>query len=263
MKDENAPIITEGQKFEIAGSFVRNASKILDGVPFDIAKEFVETAVLEDIFRGSVIQYCNVRDAELKKISVKKKPNLFSKILSAQERFYKEEFGKKCDFAGLIIPDAKKIFAWLMCMTEKVGIEELLSGGKNPQPSWKYTNSPLDKVINLEFGRDGHKEPYIFRAKANIEADGNLKNISANKIAEIGIKTMGLKERLALGRFLYWFRKKKIILDAVNWTLSSGSRFSDGGVPGVDDLPDAGGVGVSRFAAGVAGSRLRSREVVS
>jgi hypothetical protein len=254
---ENAPKITEGQLLDIAGGFVKNSRKILEGVPFEIAKGFVETATLKDLFRGAVLKYCQEKGAKV----IKRKSTPFSNILSAQEKFYKEEFGKKCDFAGLTIPEAEKIFAWLMCMTEKVGIEDLLSGGKNPQPFWKYTNKALDEVIDLSFGRDGHKEPYIFRAKANVEADENLKNLSTNKIAELKIVTMGLKERLALSRFLYWFKKKKIILDKSVWTLCSGSRYSDGGVPFVHFDPYSGKVHVYWYSADDAHPHLRSRQV--
>lgn len=260
MKHENAQKITEGQKFEIGGGIVKNIPQILEGVPFNIAQEFTETGTLKNIFREAVLKYCQEKGAEVV-AGAKRKSNPFSNILSAQEKFYREEFGKKCDFAGLVIPEAEKIFAWLTCMTEKIGIEELLSGGKNPQPFWKYTNKPLDEVVDLKFGRDGHKNPYIFRAKANVEADENLKDISANKIAELGIVTIGLKERLALGRFLYWFRKKKMILDRNVWTYCAGSRDSDGRVPRVRFYPHAGKVDVDGCDPGGADPSVRSRQV--
>ncbi len=99
-ENENAPKITEGQVLDIAGGFVKNSLQFLEGVPFEVAKEFVETATLKYLFRGAVLKYCQEKGAEV----IKRKSNPFSNVLSAQEKFYREEFGKKCDFAGLIVP---------------------------------------------------------------------------------------------------------------------------------------------------------------
>jgi hypothetical protein len=72
--------------------------------------------------------------------------------------------------------------------------------------------------------------PYVVLCKANIEADGDLKNTSANMVKDKGINTLTLKERLLVGRFHWW--RDGIILDKDYITLCSGSRcFSVGDVP--------------------------------
>ena len=160
MKNENAPKITEGQVLDIAGGFVKNSRQILEGVPFEVAKKFVETATLKDLFRGAVLKYCQEEGVEV----IKRKSNPFSNVFSAQEKFYKEEFGKKCDFSGLIIPKAEKIFSWIMCMSEKVGIGELLSGGKNPQwwGQMHFDNAKLaDTTLVSECARNGDSQSFL------------------------------------------------------------------------------------------------------
>ena len=186
----------------------------------------------------------------------------YSSILNEWEKYFWKIHQLKVDFAGVAIPEADDDdFPWFVCTPEDFSTERAYSGGKQLYDKWKWTNKALDDVLDLSFGRDSQKDPYIVRFHANWEADKVLKNLSANAIAEKQINTSALKERLLLEDFLYWKHKKH--LDVKNITLCSGSRYSDGDVPGVDWDDDSGKLGVYRYSPGDAIDYLRSREVVS
>lgn len=186
----------------------------------------------------------------------------YPKILADYERYYWRIHGLKTDFSGVNIPVADNAqFPWFVCRPENFFAERVYSGGKKLYPKWKWTDKSLDHVLDFSFGRDGKKEPYIVRFRANWEADENLANLSAIKIAEKGINTTCLTERLILGDFLYWkFRKH---LDIQNWTLCSGSRYSNGSVPSVCWNRRYDGLDVDECGPDGADDDLRSREVVS
>ena len=242
--------ITEGQKLEIGGIFVRRLDDILRGMPQDVAQNYIGTSggadkFVEDVRRG--IFPATAID--------------FSPWLSKWEKFYKKIFGRKYDFSGIPFPPADDVFTWTLCMAGDIPAEDWLSAGKNPFPFWKYTGKKLDEVLDLSFGRDGWNHQYIARLKANEEADEDLKDISAIKIAEMKINTATLRERLAIGRFLYWDRG--LILDKKYITLCAGSRYSDGYVPFVSWFESHGRVVVDWDRPGDANDFLRSRRAVS
>lgn len=87
----------------------------------------------------------------------------------------------------------------------------------------------LDASITVN-DRDPNKTgSYVVSFAANVEADENLRNLSANQLAEQGVKGITLLERLILE--LAYFLTTGKHLDQINITLCSGSRRSDGGVP--------------------------------
>lgn len=183
----------------------------------------------------------------------------FSSILTDWEKYYLEIHGLKVDFSGFKIPEAEDNFSWLICRPEKFFVKRAFSGGKQLYPRWKYTKKSLDDVLDMSFGRDGKVEPYIVRVRPNWEADEDLKNLSANQIAESKTDTLCLTERLLLGDFLYWKHRKHLDVDTV--TLCSGSRFSVGLVPFVDWSGIR--MRVDWYDTDVAGGVLRSRQQFS
>lgn len=191
----------------------------------------------------------------------------YSKILAEQEKFYKEIFYLKTDFSGIPIPEVHdNEFPWFICVWEAESLtnEQAFSGGKLQFEVWKYTDKPLDNILNLSFGRDALKEPYIVRCKPNYEADEDLKNLSPNKIAEMNINTLTLKERFLLGRFIYW--KEKKLLDRKTITLCTGSRCIgcfNGFVPRARWSGTLNWLRVSWFFPDYASVNLRARRAVS
>ncbi|MDP3901734.1 MAG: hypothetical protein Q8Q37_02030 [bacterium] len=73
---------------------------------------------------------------------------------------------------------------------------------------------------------------YAIWARDRVEADEELKNLSANDIKKRGINTLNLQERL-LYELKYFLETNGQHLDVMNWTLCAGSRDTAGDVPGV------------------------------
>ena len=92
-----------------------------------------------------------------------------------------------------------------------------------------------------------------------MEADEKYKNLSANQIKGMNIKTETLAERLI--HELKHFKETGKHLDIVNWTLCAGSRYSGEGVPYVRWF--GGTFGVGWVGSGDASDGLRSRQAVS
>ncbi|MFH2014127.1 MAG: hypothetical protein ABIJ17_04145 [Patescibacteria group bacterium] len=188
----------------------------------------------------------------------------YSIILNDWEKFFFKVHNLKVDFAGVSIPKADdNDFSWFACSPENFSTERAFSGGKKLSGRWKWTKESLDDVLDLSFGRDSKKDPYIVRFRANLEAnqDETLKNLSADQIKEKGINTGTLKERILLGDFILWRFKKH--LDMKSWTLCSGSRYSDGFVPDVSWHSDYDKFSVYYYHPVSADPSLRARRVVS
>jgi len=161
----------------------------------------------------------------------------YSIILNDWEKFFYKIYGLKVDFAGVRIPEADdNAFPWFSCLPENFSTERVFSEGKKLYSQSKWIDESLDDVLDLSFGRDSQKDPYIVRFHANWEADKALKNLSADY---------------------------KRHLDVKNITLCAGSRFSDGSVPLVRWHPDLLSVYVDWCSSGYACSFLRARKVVS
>lgn len=173
---------------------------------------------------------------------------------------------KLIELAQEIDPDLKAVKDTLAQMNEEywtinipkgLTIEQAYKDCQALFPCWRWTDDNLDQLYNSD---RTSKKAYSIKVKANIEADENLKNMSANDLKEKGIKGITLLERLVLEKD--YFQKIGKHLDIDNVTLCSGSRGSDGDVPEVD-WHDADGLVVHWYNPDNANDNLRSREVVS
>jgi len=182
----------------------------------------------------------------------------FSALIQDWQKFYKKIFNLKVDFSRVPVPEAPDEFSWLVCVP-KMTTEQAFRYGKKQFPNWKETDKSLDDVLDLSFGRDARQYPYIIRLCANVEADKDLRNLSADDIVAQKIDTATLKQRLLLGRFLHW--KEGLFLDEKNTTLCSGSRYTNGSVPSV--LCRDGELGVIPSNSDRRLDSLRPRRVVS
>lgn len=131
---------------------------------------------------------------------------------------------------------------------------ELLQQCKDKFPVWSwYSNEELDTQFPAP------KKVTTRYFKKEIEADENLKNMSANDLKEKGVKGITLRERIIIE--LEYFNETGKHLDIDNWTLCSGSRNSDGGVPRA--YWHDGELLVDYYSPGFRLPGLRSREAVS
>lgn len=146
--------------------------------------------------------------------------------------FYKKVFGENYDFSNTPIPKAPEDFSWLVCIAGALTPEQAFSGGKKQFKMWRcFEDCSFDEILDASFGRDALRENYILRMRPNLEADDDL---DKNRLVDYyyssrgrDIETMSLRERLLLGRFLYW--KYKIILDKHSFTdCSRSSRYVRG-----------------------------------
>ena len=107
--------------------------------------------------------------------------------------------------------------------------------------------------------RDLANGSYSVSFNANIEADPELVNKSADTLKAENVNGITLLERLLLE--VAYFMATKKHLDEKNVTLCSGSRRSDGSVPYVGWGSDGREVCVSWYSAGYSDSDLRARAV--
>jgi len=147
--------------------------------------------------------------------------------LSDWPLFYKEVFGLDLDFSKVVIPERKPGFTRLLVLAQGMTPQRLFDKCKELFPSWKYTEDNLDKVITSD--RTAKDGPYAIWVRDRQEADEENKNLSADDLAKRGIPGITLEERLLYE--LKFFKETGKHLDVSNYTLCSGSRFSDGHVP--------------------------------
>ena len=107
----------------------------------------------------------------------------------------------------------------------KVKTSEIIEECKKLFPVWTYKD-----ITDKEFPPPKKQTTRYF--KKNVEADEDLKNLSADDLKEKGEKGITLRERLIME--LDYFKETGKHLDIRSSTLCSGSRDSDGGVPIVD-----------------------------
>ena len=124
---------------------------------------------------------------------------------------------------------------------------------------FKAYSSYNDKQLDEDY--PAPKEATVRYFRANIEADEEHANKSAKQLEKENIPGITLRERLLLE--LQYFCVTGGHLDIKNYTLCSGSRFSDGGVPLVHWSSASGKLGVHWGSVEHYGGPFRAREVVS
>ena len=173
------------------------------------------------------------------------------------QQFYHDLFGLEIDLLGLSVPAKKKGFDRLVIVAQGMTLQRLYDNCVKLCPCWKWTDDDLDKIVQSE--RTAKDGTYAVWFRDVVEADEELKNLSANDLKEKGIPGITLEERLLME--LKYFKETGNHLDIKSWTLCSGSRGSGGGVPRVGWI--WGRLGVGWYHPDGAGDGLRSRRAVS
>lgn len=174
--------------------------------------------------------------------------------------FYKEVFGLTVDLSQIPLPAYRLGFNWGVAVLKGLTKQQVFDKGKELFPSWKYTNQDLDTAVSKDIRTND--ETHIIWCRDRREADEEHKNKSANDIKEQGINPMTFHERKLLGLWFYW-KTKGHHLDKKRATLCAGSRYSDGGVPGVFWHGSYDRLLVDRYGVGDYDDGFRAREVVS
>nr|HPN96882.1 hypothetical protein [Candidatus Moranbacteria bacterium] len=184
----------------------------------------------------------------------------FSGVLFDWQNFYREVFGIETDsFSDLVIPAKLEGFDRLLIIAEGMTPQKLYSKCVEMFPSWKWTDRDLDEIVTSD--RTAKNGAYAVWVRERVEADEELKNLSANQFKERGVPGITLEERLIYE--LKYFKETGEHLDINNVTLCAGSRCGGGHVPFVGFRSVGRGVGVDWAVPNCRDDHLRSRQVVS
>jgi len=152
-----------------------------------------------------------------------------SETIKQWQEFYQETFKITPDFSKLEIPEKREGFDKLLVIAKGMTPQKLFNQCKELFPAVKYTEDDLDKVITSD--RHAKKESYAIWIRDRLEADKELKDLSADVIKKQGLVTETLEERLI--QELEYFKRTNEHLDKETTTLCAGSRYADGSVPSV------------------------------
>jgi len=149
-----------------------------------------------------------------------------SVLLADWQEFYHELFGLEIDLSGLSVPGRKKGLDRLIDVSQGMIPQLLYDKCAELFPCWEGTIEDLDKIVQSE--RTAKDGPYAVWFQDTVEADEDLKNLSANELERRGIPGITFEERLLYE--LKYFKETGQHLDIKTATLCSGSR-ADGHVP--------------------------------
>ena len=212
------------------------------------------SGILKDLFRQIDDGSISLKDLQV----FLEHRNPFEAVGSIEDwkNFYRDTFGIEVDFSELQVPKKEEGFDRLIIVVQGMTPQKLFDKCKELFPCWKWTDENLDEVVSSE--RTSKNGAYAVWFRDRIEADEELKNLSANNLKEQGINGITLEERLLYK--LKYFAETGEHLDIVNITLCSGSRDSGGSVPVVCCWRDE--LQVNWCSSGVHDGALRSRQAV-
>ncbi len=147
--------------------------------------------------------------------------------LAFWENFYKKYFNLRVDFSSVKIPPKPAGFDRLIVVAQGLTRNQTYDVLAKHFPCWRYIED-LDATIPTN-DRDPKNGAYAIWVRDRVEADEENKNLSANRLKGQNHQCITLLERM-LYELKYWDETGQH-LDIQNWTLCTGSRFSDGGVP--------------------------------
>ncbi len=239
---------TKGQVAELFGKISQILLAIVQGLNFDQLKWLIgHKAQLAKAIRDSV-------EALVGKIQD------LPDYLVWWQNFYREE-GVKIDFTSFEIPEKPEGDWWLILVASGMTYNQIIKIMRKKFKVWVYTED-LDGAIDFsKEQRQATDKPYAVWVKANIEADSELKNKSANDLG--ATLAITLLERLLLEIFYFSSISSGNHLDIDTWTLCTGSRHLVGDVPFVYFDRSVGKVFVHWANPSIANDLLRSRQVVS
>lgn len=147
-------------------------------------------------------------------------------LLADWQRFW-AELGFSINPDEIVVPVYKPGFDRLLVIPQGLTINQAYDLCAKQFSCWRYTGD-LDAAV-VQNDRDPKNGSYAIWVRDRVEADEELKNLSANQLKERNVQSITLLERLVYE--LKYYLKTKKHLDIQNWTLCSGSRNVDGYVP--------------------------------
>ena len=151
----------------------------------------------------------------------------FRSLIRDWQKFYHKYFPNlKVDLSNLQIPEKQEGLDRLIIVPQGLTPNLVYAVMSSHFQCWKA----WDNLDSIKSDRDS-TQTYAIWVRNRQEANTELKNLSANNIKEMGLKTETLLERLLHG-FKFW-DETHAHLDVHNITLCAGSRDSCGDVPDV------------------------------
>ncbi len=185
--------------------------------------------VLSEIFSGDQIQYWLKNKGKLraKIFEVFDSKDTFMDVHEDWQKFYQSAFGVEIDFTGVGVPEQPDGNYRLLFIAKGFTPNKVYDAWKFPK--WRY-NDNLDKVVTVN--KRSATESYAIWVLAGDEPDAEFLGKSTNQ-ADPGMEIgMTLLERMIFES--KYFAETGKHLDIKGVTFCSGSRDSDGCVPGVD-----------------------------
>ena len=180
-------------------------------------------------------------------------------VITEWQDFYKQ-LGIEVDLSGVVVPDYQDGFSRVLVIPQGLTLNRVWAVCRERFASkcWSWCGDDLD--VNVPTNDRVSTASYAIRVRDRVEADEELKNLSANDLKKKKIAGITLLERLIYE--LKYFSETGKHLDLVNWTLCTGSRDSGGHVPYVDWRSDD-KLRVYWYGPGNSDDDLRARAVVS
>jgi hypothetical protein len=175
--------------------------------------------------------------------------------LQEWDSFYKKHFGFTP--GDVVVPSHQEGFDRLIEVAGGLTQNQVYDACAKQFKCWRYIDDLNSGVTTND--RDPKNGAYAIWVRDRQEADEENKNLSADQLEVQQVKGITLLERM-LYELKYHDETGKH-LDIRNWTLCSGSRFSDGRVPFASWFDDKFVVGWYR--PHFRDVRLRTRSVVS
>ena len=177
-------------------------------------------------------------------------------IVASWELFYREIFGLTVDLSKLKLPPSREGFDRGIVVAGGLTLNQVYATCEKHFPC-----SSCHKDLDASIPKSDRvsTETYAICVRDRIEADEELKNLSADNLDSKKMKGETLLERM-LHELKYFLETGKH-LDLENWTLCNGSRSSIGDVPGA--YWRSGHFRVDWYYRDYRNPNLRSREVVT
>ncbi len=223
--------------------------------PHDLVDAFLKEGDSHPFYQA-IIEYFASKPSVIQDLT----PWTVSALMNWRD-FYQKYFGIDLDTTSIRIPEKVNGFDRLVVIAKGVRLNQVWNIYKDREiPTWQWWSGSLENAMQ-ESERGSVKRSYAFWVRDSQEADDEMKNISAEMIAngEEKIDVENLLERLVHG-LKFWDETKKH-LDVNNITLCASSRYADGLVPFVGRL-DGSRVFVGGYDPSYRYSCLRARQAV-
>ncbi len=172
--------------------------------------------------------------------------------------FYRDRFEIEANLTNLRIPAHQAGFDRLIIVAPGMDPERLYHKCRELFLGWKSSDKGLDEIVRSE--RTGQKGAYTVWFKDSLEADTDLKDLSAEDLKAGGIPVITLEERLLFE--LKYFLETGAHPDPETFTLCAGSRYTDGYVPTVRYRVTCVGMGVHWHDPRARFSGMRARRAI-